>query len=94
MASQTTTTLKLDEKTKARLRRLGEARRRSAHWLMCDAIGQYLDREEARQKLNRDTLAAWEEYNRTGLHVTGEEMDAWMKRLEQGENPPPPRPHR
>jgi len=94
MASQATTTLKLDDETKARLRRLGELRRRSAHWLMCDAIAQYLEREEKRQQFYQDGLAAWEEYAASGEHVTGDEVDAWLARLEKGEDVAPPRTHR
>lgn len=32
--------IKIDEKTKARVERLAEARQRTPHWLMCEAITQ------------------------------------------------------
>jgi predicted transcriptional regulator len=89
-----TTTLKLDDDTKARLQRLGQARRRSAHWLMCDAIAQYLEREECREQLRRDALAAWQQYETTGMHVTGAEVHAWLAQLEAGADVPPPPVHR
>ncbi|MGO9545977.1 MAG: CopG family ribbon-helix-helix protein [Rhodomicrobium sp.] len=41
MASSPTTSLKLDEVLKERLQRLANSRRRSAHWLMREAIKQY-----------------------------------------------------
>lgn len=31
-------------------------------------------------------LAAWNEYKSTGLHATEVEADAWLARLEAGEN--------
>ncbi len=46
MPTLPTTSLKLDGKLKSRLQKLAEARRRSAHWLMRDAIEQYVEREE------------------------------------------------
>jgi len=40
--------IKIDEDTKARLKRLADARQRTSHWLMREAITQYVDREEKR----------------------------------------------
>lgn len=40
------TGITLDEHTRLRLKRLGEQRERSPHWLMRTAILEYLDREE------------------------------------------------
>lgn len=88
-----TTSLKLDTETKARLQRLAEARRRSQHWLMCEAIEQYVDREERRERLRQDALAAWGEFEATGKHVSVEEAEAWLARLEASEDVDPPLPH-
>lgn len=44
-------------------------------------------------QLRTDALAAWEEYQRTGLHVTAEEAEHWLAQLEAGENAPPPECH-
>lgn len=93
MPTLPTTSLKLDPETKARLQRLADARRRSAHWLMREAVEQYLEREERRERLHQDALAAWAEYQATGRHVTAEEADAWLARLEAGEDAEPPPPH-
>ena len=93
MPTLPTTSLKLDAETKARLQRLADARRRSAHWLMREAVEQYLEREERRERLRQDALAAWAEYQATGRHVTAEEADAWLARLEAGEDAEPPPPH-
>lgn len=93
MTGSSTTSLKLDPEMKERIRRLAEGRRRSAHWVMREAIAQYVEREEEREALNRDTISAWEEYQATGLHLTGDEVDAWLARLEAGEDVPPPECH-
>ncbi len=93
MAPTATTSLKLDDEIKARLQRLAEARRRSQHWLMREAIEQYVDREERRERLRQDALAAWAEYQESGQHLTAAEADAWLVRLEAGEDLEPPAPH-
>jgi predicted transcriptional regulator len=93
MPTLPTTSLKLDAETKARLQKLANARRRSSHWLMREAIEQYVDREERREQFRQDALAAWAEYQATGLHVTGEEADAWLAHLEAGEDAEPPECH-
>jgi predicted transcriptional regulator len=93
MAISSTTSLKLDPGTKARLQRLADSRRRSQHWLMLEAIEQYVDREERREQLRRDALARWDAYEGSGLHATEAEADAWLARLEAGETVPPPAAH-
>lgn len=85
--------IKIDEDTKARVKRLAEARRRTPHWLMREAITQYVDREEKREAFRQDTLKAWEAYRSTGLHVTADEADAWLAQLEQGSDVEPPACH-
>ena len=96
-ATQPTTrpmAVKLDPETRARLKTLAAVRDRSAHWLMREAIAQYMDREEQRESFRQDALRAWEDYQADGLHVTAEEADAWLARLEAGEEVEPPEAHR
>lgn len=85
--------IKIDEEIKARVKRLADARHRTSHWLMREAITQYVDREEKREAFRQDTLKAWEEYRTTGLHVTADEADAWLAQLEQGNDIEPPACH-
>jgi predicted transcriptional regulator len=94
MAARSTTSLKLDDDIKGRVQRLATARRRSAHWMMREAIEQYVDREEEREQARQSALQAWAAYQATGTHVTAEEADAWLARLEAGEDAPPPDGHR
>ena len=91
MPKPSTTSLKLDVEVKERLQRLASARRRSTHWLMREAIEEYVDREEKREQLRQDALAAWANYQTTGLHVTAEEADAWLAKLEAGKDAAPPK---
>ena len=87
------TSIKLDDTLKGRVQNLAEARRRSSHWIMREAIAQYVEREEKREVFKQEAIRAWEEYQQTGLHVTLEEADAWLAKLEAGENAEPPKCH-
>jgi predicted transcriptional regulator len=80
------TSLKLDETLKNRVQHLASARRRSAHWIMREAIQQYVEREEERESFRQDALRAWNAYQATGRHVTAEEADAWLAKMENGED--------
>jgi predicted transcriptional regulator len=93
MATLSTTSLKLDSALKERIHRLAAARRRSSHWIMREAVEQYVEREEKREQLRQDALAAWADYQATGLHVTAEEADAWLARLEAGNHAAIPKCH-
>ena len=93
MAALSTTSLKLDQAIKERVHRLASARRRSPHWVMREAVEQYVEREEKREQLRHDALAAWEAYRTTGLHVTAKEADDWLAKLEAGRRAPIPKCH-
>lgn len=85
--------VKLDPDTRARLDQLAEARRRTPHWMLREAVAQYVEREEKREVFRQDTLKAWEEYRTTGLHVTAGEADAWLAQLAEGNDTEPPECH-
>ncbi|MBK5937715.1 CopG family ribbon-helix-helix protein [Halochromatium roseum] len=85
--------VKLDDAMKARLKRLAEARQRTPHWLMREAITNYVEREEKREAFRQDALKAWEAYRSTGLHLSAAEADAWLEQLEQGHDIDPPPCH-
>ncbi|AQH05057.1 CopG family transcriptional regulator (plasmid) [Burkholderia sp. KK1] len=87
------TSIKLDDELKNRVQRLAGLRDRSAHWIMREAITQYVDREEKREAFKQDAKRAWDTYQATGLHVTHEEADAWLAKLEAGEDAEPPKCH-
>lgn len=86
MPSTSTTSLKLDPEIKERVQRLAEARRRTAHWIMREAIHEYVSKEEKRQSFLHDAQVAWEDFQRTGLHLTDDEVGDWIAKLEAGED--------
>jgi predicted transcriptional regulator len=89
----TAVAVKIDADIKKRLKNLAEAKQRSAHWLMCEAINQYVEREEKRASFRQDAMSAWEEYRETGLHVTGEEVVNWLKTWGTGNEKDVPKCH-
>ncbi|MGA3194500.1 MAG: ribbon-helix-helix protein, CopG family [Terriglobales bacterium] len=93
MPTSGTTSLKLDTRTRKRVQQLASVRRRTAHWLMREAIEQYVEREEKRERFRQDALAAWTHYETTGLHATAEEADAWLAKLAAGKKAKPPKCH-
>lgn len=85
--------IKIAPEIKERVKRLADARHRSPHWLMREAISQYVEREEKRESFRQDALHAWADYQATGQHVTMEEADAWLADLEAGQGAPAPECH-
>jgi len=87
------TTIKIDPTIKDRVKRLAESRHRTPHRIMVDAINEHVEREEKREAFRQDGIRAWNEYQSTGLHVTLEEADAWLAKLEIGQDAEPPSCH-
>jgi predicted transcriptional regulator len=93
MPTSSTTSLKLEPKLKERVQQLASVRRRSPHWIMREAVEQYVSREEQREQLRQDALNAWSHYQTTGLHLTAAEADTWLAKLEAGEDAAAPECH-
>nr|WP_239537538.1 ribbon-helix-helix protein, CopG family [Dyella mobilis] len=87
------TSLKIDEELKGRIQHLADLRHRSAHWIMCEAIKEYVVREEARESFKQEAVRAWESYKANGRHLTLEEADAWLAQLEAGKDAELPECH-
>ncbi len=85
--------VKLDNGVHDRIRELAKARQRSPHWLMREAIREYVEREEKRESFRQDALRAWTAYQATGAHLPHAEADAWLALLEAGQDAEPPECH-
>ncbi len=72
------TSVKLDNDLKNRIQTLADSRKRSSHWIMREAIRDYVEREEARESFKQEALASWEAYQETGRHLTGTELSDWL----------------
>ena len=93
MQSVVNSSVKMPSALRERIQHLAEARKLSAHAVMLQALEVYVDREEKREALRREALAAHEEYMRTGLHLTNAEVIEWMDKIILGEKLPVPKCH-
>ena len=76
--SKMTMGVKLDSDMRDRLKALGAATQRSPHWLMCEAIREYVEREEQRLQRNQETLDRWERYQLANEYVEHDDVTAWL----------------
>ncbi|TAN47661.1 MAG: ribbon-helix-helix protein, CopG family [Methylococcaceae bacterium] len=74
----TSEAVKLDDATYERLKALAESRQRTPHWLMGEAIKQFLEREEAAESIKQDTLKRLARFEATGEAVPYETVDTWL----------------
>ena len=73
------TSVKIDEELKNRIQRLADLRQRSAHWIMREAIAEYVAREEGRESFKQEAVASWSAYQETGRHLKVDEVNSWLK---------------
>jgi predicted transcriptional regulator len=75
--------------TRLRLERIAKIRGVEVHLLVMEALEQYLEQEEDRAEWIRQGDESLKHFNETGLHLTGEEVDEWLARLEEGDDMDP-----
>lgn len=85
------TSIKIPGELKERIQNLAEVRQRTPHALMLQALETFVSREEQRESLRQEGIAAWEEFQRTGLHLTGDEVRGWIDQIRQGKKVPMPK---
>ncbi|MDX8127459.1 CopG family ribbon-helix-helix protein [Methylomonas sp. OY6] len=74
------TSIKLDDGLKTRIQNLANLRSRSPHWIMREAITDYVNREEAKENFKQEALNSWKAYQETGQHLTGQEVGDWLSK--------------
>jgi len=87
-------TVRLDAPLRERIRTAAESRKRTSHWMIKEAVREYVDREEKREAFRAAALQAWADYDATGLHVTGDEMIAWVESWGTDAESEPPECHK
>ena len=93
MKTQVNASVKMPSALHARVVSLAGVRDRTPHALMLQAIESYVTREEKREAWRQEGIAAWEEYQRTGLHLTNAEVMEWLSELAKGNDVEPPKCH-
>lgn len=69
--------VKLDPDIRDRLEHLSKLRHRSVHWMMKEAVSEYLINEEYKEKINQETLARWREAEQ-GRVVSHQSVSEWL----------------
>ena len=87
----TTLGVKVDEALQERLKMMAELKDRSTHWIIKQAIEQYLAREEALERDRREDRERWEQYALAGHSVSNAAATAWLDELAAGRKSPWPR---
>lgn len=91
MAEKANMAVKLDQHLRTRLQALGEAKRRTPHWLMCEAIRLYVEREEQEERERAIAETRLTHYDATGEYVDHVDMKEWLLLLGTDKELPPPR---
>ena len=89
--TRTTIGIKVDETVRERLRALALAKNRTPHWVLREALAEYLTREEAREKERLEDEARWNRYALTGQAVSHERVREWLEALAEGQDAECPR---
>ena len=64
--------------------------RRGIQRMVRNTVQQHIDDENKRETFGQDGIHPWNEYRATGLHATLEDADAWLGKLESGQDAEPP----
>ena len=75
------------------IQKLATTRQRSTNALVVQAITAFVEREEKREAIRQECIAAHEHYQQTGLHVTQAEVKDWIAQLRQGKQVGAPKCH-
>ncbi len=69
------------------------AKKRTPHYLMKEAILEYVKKEESRQNFIAAAQSSFEHYKETGLHITLDEFSNWVDQVQQHPGAPVPECH-
>lgn len=88
-----TVTVKLDPADRDRIAALATMKKRTPHYLMKEAILDYVKKEEARLNFIQAAETSFEHYKETGLHISLDEFSTWVDDVQQNPGVPVPACH-
>ena len=71
--------VKMEPALRKRLQALGDVKRRTPHWLMCEAIRLYVEHEEQVEQARAEARERLARYDATGEYVADVDVQAWLK---------------
>ncbi len=72
------TSIKIDTETQQHIQNIADRKHRSPHWIMLEAIRDYIKRDEVKEQFSQEALASWKSYKQTGQYLTVQEVQNWL----------------
>ena len=72
-------TVRIDDDLENQINLIAERAGTTPARIVRAAIAKYASRFEAGESFQREADASWEAYRQDGLHLTGDEVSAWLK---------------
>lgn len=82
--------LRLDDALKSRLQAVAALEKRSAHSVAAEAVQRLVEQREREIEWAKSCDAALQHHDETGLHVTHDEVTAWLLSLDSDHPLPTP----
>ena len=86
-------TVKLASGERQRLHAIAQAKQRTPHFIMREAITRYIEQEEVQQRFIAAAEESRKHYQATGLHITHDELSQWVDSLQANPQAKPPEIH-
>ena len=86
-------TIKFEAADRDRIAILATNKKRTPHYLMKEAILDYVKKEEARQRFIAAAESSFGHFKETGLHITLDDFSTWINRVQQDAATPIPACH-
>ena len=93
MQASINASVKISPELHSRIKSLADLRKQSVHSVMRQALEAYVSREEKREAWRKEGMDAWEEYQKSGLHLSNGEVMEWMDKIIAGEKAQMPKCH-
>jgi len=85
--------LRLDQGKRELLKKIAVREKRTPHSLATEAVELFIRKKEQEHAFNQSCIDSYNHFLETGLHVTHEEVSAWMDSWGTDKELPPPQCH-
>lgn len=79
-------TITLEQSTREKVEKWARDHQQTPDEVIARAIDDYLEHQTERENLHHSITQAIDDYRRTNLHLTHEEIEDWFSKLEAGED--------
>ena len=68
----------LDTVLQKKVQQIMALQRSSFDSVVRQALREYVEREEKKMQFQQEAITAWQDFQQDGLHLTGDEVMAWL----------------